>query len=125
MLAPDENDRFSSHAPFHFDLSILDIFVPLKHGATVFLIGEELGKNPTRMASVIAERRLTVWYSTPSVLTLLVEHGSLDARDDHALRFILFAGEVFPVKHLRRLKAVVPRARYLNLYGPTETNVCT
>ncbi|RWK57654.1 MAG: D-alanine--poly(phosphoribitol) ligase [Mesorhizobium sp.] len=125
ILAPDENDRFSSHAPFHFDLSILDIFVPLKHGATVFLIGEELGKNPTRMASVIAERRLTVWYSTPSVLTLLVEHGSLDARDDHALRFILFAGEVFPVKHLRRLKAVVPRARYLNLYGPTETNVCT
>ncbi|RWD38717.1 MAG: D-alanine--poly(phosphoribitol) ligase [Mesorhizobium sp.] len=125
ILAPNENDRFSSHAPFHFDLSILDIFVPLKHGATVFLIGEELGKNPTRMASVIAERRLTVWYSTPSVLTLLVEHGSLDARDDHALRFILFAGEVFPVKHLRRLKAVVPRARYLNLYGPTETNVCT
>ncbi|TIL47712.1 amino acid adenylation domain-containing protein [Mesorhizobium sp.] len=125
ILAPDENDRFSSHAPFHFDLSILDIFVPLKHGATVFLIGEELGKNPARMASVIAERRLTVWYSTPSVLTLLVEHGGLDARDDHALRFILFAGEVFPVKHLRRLKAVVPRARYLNLYGPTETNVCT
>ena len=125
ILAPDENDRFSSHAPFHFDLSILDIFVPLKHGATVFLIGEELGKNPARMASVIAERRLTVWYSTPSVLTLLVEHGGLDARDDHALRFILFAGEVFPVKHLRRLKALVPRARYLNLYGPTETNVCT
>lgn len=125
ILAPDENDRFSSHAPFHFDLSILDIFVPLKHGATVFLIGEELGKNPARMASVIAERRLTVWYSTPSVLTLLVEHGGLDARDDHALRFILFAGEVFPVKHLRRLKALVPRPRYLNLYGPTETNVCT
>jgi amino acid adenylation domain-containing protein len=125
ILAPDENDRFSSHAPFHFDLSILDIYVPLKHGATVFLIGEELGKNPARMASVIAERRLTVWYSTPSVLTLLAEHGGLDARHDHALRFVLFAGEVFPVKHLRRLKALVPRARYLNLYGPTETNVCT
>jgi amino acid adenylation domain-containing protein len=124
-LAPDENDRFSSHAPFHFDLSILDIFVPLKHGATVFLIGEELGKNPAGIASVIAERRLTVWYSTPSVLTLLVEHGGLDTRYDHALRFILFAGEVFPVKHLRRLKALVPRPRYLNLYGPTETNVCT
>jgi non-ribosomal peptide synthetase component F len=30
---PNEEDRFSSHAPFHFDLSILDIYVPLKHGA--------------------------------------------------------------------------------------------
>ena len=39
-----ENDKFSSHAPFHFDLSILDIYVPMKHGATLVLIGESLGK---------------------------------------------------------------------------------
>src|SRR5262249_43067746 len=32
-LDPEETDRFSSHAPFHFDLSILDIYVPIKHGA--------------------------------------------------------------------------------------------
>ena len=31
---PTETDRFSSHAPFHFDLSVLDIYVPLKHGAS-------------------------------------------------------------------------------------------
>jgi acyl-CoA synthetase (AMP-forming)/AMP-acid ligase II len=38
---------------------------------------------------------------------------------------VLFAGEVFPVKHLRALKALWPGPRYFNLYGPTETNVCT
>jgi acyl-coenzyme A synthetase/AMP-(fatty) acid ligase len=38
---------------------------------------------------------------------------------------ILFAGEVFPVKHLRALKSLLGGARYFNLYGPTETNVCT
>jgi acyl-coenzyme A synthetase/AMP-(fatty) acid ligase len=38
---------------------------------------------------------------------------------------IFFAGEVFPVAALRRLKSLVPRPRYYNLYGPTETNVCT
>jgi acyl-coenzyme A synthetase/AMP-(fatty) acid ligase len=125
VLTPGERDRFSSHAPFHFDLSILDIYVPLKHGAAVTLIGEELGKNPAGMVAMIADKRLTVWYSTPSVLTLLVEHGRVGSRDDYTLRLVLFAGEVFPVKHLRRLKAMLPRARYLNLYGPTETNVCT
>jgi acyl-coenzyme A synthetase/AMP-(fatty) acid ligase len=36
-----------------------------------------------------------------------------------------FAGEVFPVKHLRALKKLIPHPRYFNLYGPTETNVCT
>ena len=34
VFAPQSRDRFSSHAPFHFDLSILDIHVPLKHGAS-------------------------------------------------------------------------------------------
>jgi acyl-CoA synthetase (AMP-forming)/AMP-acid ligase II len=32
---------------------------------------------------------------------------------------------VFPIKHLRALTRRWPGPRYLNLYGPTETNVCT
>jgi acyl-CoA synthetase (AMP-forming)/AMP-acid ligase II len=38
---------------------------------------------------------------------------------------VIFAGEVFPPKYLARLMAELPHARYLNWYGPTETNVCT
>src|SRR5262249_30546010 len=36
-----------------------------------------------------------------------------------------FAGEVFPTRYLRELRAAIPHPRYYNLYGPTETNVCT
>src|SRR3546814_9622723 len=72
-FAPRAEDRFSSHAPFHFDLSILDLYVSIKHGAAIVLIGEELGKQPLRLAPVIAEQRITVWYSTPSVLRLRSE----------------------------------------------------
>jgi acyl-coenzyme A synthetase/AMP-(fatty) acid ligase len=38
---------------------------------------------------------------------------------------LLFAGEVFPTKHLRTLMGLLPHVRFANLYGPTETNVCT
>lgn len=124
-FTPTENDRFSSHAPFHFDLSILDVYVPLAHGATLVLVGHELGKDPARLARAIAEQRLSVWYSTPSILSLLCEYGDLPSHDLSSLRLILFAGEVFPVKHLRALLERLPRPRYFNLYGPTETNVCT
>jgi non-ribosomal peptide synthetase component F len=34
VFAPTEDDRFSSHAPFHFDLSVFDLYVAIKHGAT-------------------------------------------------------------------------------------------
>ena len=122
---PAGEDRFSSHAPFHFDLSVFDLFVPLKTGATLILFGEESGKAPLQLAAGIAERGITVWYSTPSVLRLLVEYGRLDRYDWSSIRLVLFAGEIFPIRYLRALKAVWPGPRYFNLYGPTESNVCT
>jgi amino acid adenylation domain-containing protein len=122
---PSQNDRFSSHAPFHFDLSILDIYVPIKHGSTLVLIGEELGKDPVQLASLISRERISIWYSTPSILSLLAQYGRLEQYRYESLRIIHFAGEVFPLKHLRALKALLPGRRYFNLYGPTETNVCT
>jgi amino acid adenylation domain-containing protein len=124
-LGPRAGDRFSSHAPFHFDLSIHDIYVPLKHAGTLVLFGEEIGKQPARLAQAIEEHRVSVWYSTPSILSLLTQYGKLAERDLSSLRVVLFAGEVFPVKHLRELKRQVPKPRFFNLYGPTETNVCT
>jgi amino acid adenylation domain-containing protein len=125
VFVPTEEDRFSSHAPFHFDLSILDIYVPIKHGGSVHLIPDELGKHPKDLARFVASRQLTVWYSTPAILGLLAEFGDLDRLDCSRLRLVLFAGEVFPVKQLRRIVARWPAPAYYNLYGPTETNVCT
>jgi acyl-coenzyme A synthetase/AMP-(fatty) acid ligase len=55
----------------------------------------------------------------------LARYGALPEHDYSSLRMVLFAGEVFPLKHLRRLKEQLPHPRYFNLYGPTETNVCT
>lgn len=125
QYAPTADDRFSSHAPFHFDLSVFDLYVALRHGASVTLLGEELGKEPQKLATVIADERLTVWYSTPSILAMLARHGRLDRLDCSALRLVLFAGEVFPIAALRMIMACWPTPAYHNLYGPTETNVCT
>jgi amino acid adenylation domain-containing protein len=125
VFAPGPADIFSSHAPFHFDLSILDIYVPLKHGATLVLIGEALGKDPIRLAQVISEERISHWYSTPSILSLLANYGKLPKYGYPALRMVFFAGEVFPIPQFRALRTLWPQPRYFNLYGPTETNVCT
>ena len=119
------DDRVSSHAPLHFDLSIFDIFSSCRAGATIILVPEGSATFPVHLAKLIERERITTWYSVPSVLTLLVLYGQLAAHDLSCLRTIVFAGEVFPVKYLRRLMTALPQARYLNWYGPTETNVCT
>jgi amino acid adenylation domain-containing protein len=125
VFTPTEHDRFSSHAPFHFDLSVLDVYLAVKHGAALYLVSEDRARNPKALAAFIAANHLTIWYSTPSILTLLLQFGNLPLHDVSSLRLVLFAGEVFPVKHLRELQRRWPSPAYYNLYGPTETNVCT
>ena len=124
-FAVDENDRVTSHAPIHFDLSTFDIFVTIKAGGTVVLVPEKLSIFPIQMVKLLQDERITITYLVPSILSLMVSYGKLDAHDLSALRLILFAGEVFPIKFLRQLVQTVPGAEYYNLYGPTETNVCT
>lgn len=123
QIGPD--DRLSNHAPLHFDLSILDIFCAIKAGATVVLVPEGLSTFPIQLAEFIHAEAITSWYSVPSALTLLVLHGQLQRFAFERLRTVLFAGEVFPVKYLRALMDAIPHAAFYNLYGPTETNVCT
>lgn len=122
-LRPD--DRFSSHAPFHFDLSVFDLFAACREAATLVVIGESLGKEPARLGPFVTERRISVWYSAPSILALLARHGGLDRPDVPGPRLVLFAGEVFPIAPLRQVRRAWPDATFWNLYGPTETNVCT
>jgi amino acid adenylation domain-containing protein len=124
-LDPRGDDRFSAHAPFHFDLSVFDLYVCCRCAATLVVIGETLAKDPVRLGPFLAERRLSVWYSAPSILALLAQYGGLERAGFPAPRVVLFAGEVFPVAPLRRLRSLWPDATMWNLYGPTETNVCT
>jgi len=123
QIGPD--DRVTSHAPLHFDLSTFDIYVTIHAGGTIILVPEKLSVFPVRLVQLLQEECITVTYLVPSILSMMVNYGKLYAHDMSKLRLILFAGEVFPIKYLRELVAAIPHAEYYNLYGPTETNVCT
>jgi amino acid adenylation domain-containing protein len=118
-------DRLSSHAPLHFDLSVFDLFAAARGAATVVLVPPKTSMFPTEVARFMREQEISVWYSVPSILSMLTLRGGLRTGDVPSLRVLLFAGEVFPTKYLRQLMALLPHARFANLYGPTETNVCT
>jgi amino acid adenylation domain-containing protein len=119
------DDRLSSHAPFHFDLSILDLFAAASAAATLVLVPENIAGIGAGLVRLIDRERITVWYSVPAALIRMLDARHAGLLTGGSLRTVLFAGEVFPLKHLRRLRAAVPSAELFNLYGPTETNVCT
>jgi amino acid adenylation domain-containing protein len=124
-LAATPTDRFASHAPFTFDLSVLDLFAAFAAGAAVCLIPADMAYAPARLVEFLDQQRISVWYSVPSALMLMMQNGGLlDRPAPASLRAVLFAGEPFPIRYVRRLSGWTG-ARLLNLYGPTETNVCT
>jgi len=119
------DDRISNHAPLHFDLSTFDYFATSIVGATTCIIPEAVTKFPASMAKWIQDEKITVWYSVPYALIQMMQRANLSDRDFSSLRWILFAGEPFPTKHLRDLMNQLSQIKFSNLYGPTETNVCT
>ncbi len=119
------SDVLSNSAPHHFDLSVFDIYCALHTGATVNIVPDRFAPFPTQLAEWIEKEGITVWYSVPSALVRLLQQGKLERFRYPHLRTMLFAGEVFPVKYLREVMACFPHAAFHNLFGPTETNVCT
>jgi amino acid adenylation domain-containing protein len=117
-------DRIASLAPFHFDLSVFDLFSSLSCGATVFFIPSQLTLSPSKLTAWLAEQKITCWYTVPSLLSFIAFKGGLETRLLPELKQLLFAGEVFPTPHLIRLAQLLPDTNLYNLYGPTETNVC-
>ncbi|GAA2461949.1 D-alanine--poly(phosphoribitol) ligase [Streptomyces mauvecolor] len=119
-------DVFANHASFNFDLSTFDLFVALSSGAAVWVVEDALARDVAALAAGIREHRVTVWYSVPSILHLLTASGALTAEGAASLRYVLFAGEVYPMPQLRGLARLLSDSTALyNLYGPTETNVCS
>jgi amino acid adenylation domain-containing protein len=120
-----EHDRIASHAPLHFDLSIIDVFCAACAGATLVLVPDNQRVVAAALVRFIVTERITVWYSVPGALVALLDASNTDLLDEAVLRLVLYAGEPFPLRRLRELVARLPSAQIHNLYGPTETNVCT
>ncbi|MFT5384184.1 MAG: non-ribosomal peptide synthetase component F, partial [Saprospiraceae bacterium] len=120
-----DQDVFASIAPFHFDLSVFDLYVSFRNGAQLLLIDAKTARNPRMLSTLIDQRKISIWYSTPTLLKLMLQFGKLAHFEHQSLRYVLFAGEVFPIPQLTRIKRAWSNAEFYNLYGPTETNVCT
>ena len=123
-LKVTSGDRLSAHAPFHFDLSVFDIYAAFKMGALLHIEPPGISAFPESLAKFIVDKKISIWYSTPYILIQLLLHGGLKSKDFSSLKKIVFAGEVFPIKYLKPLMQIITSAEYYNFYGPTETNVC-
>lgn len=121
-LGVEASSRCMNTSPFHFDVSIMDTFLPLSVGATVHLTGVL----PIRSAllGLLERERITHFCAVSSVLTLMTGDGRpLEVRDLSALRVVHFGGELCDVRVIEKWRKAIPGLTMINGYGPTETTV--
>lgn len=122
----DENERIANQAPFYFDNSILDIYLCMSRGATLYITPEIYFALQADLLSYLEKRQITFIFWVPSALVGAANSGLLEQFDLKPIHKILFCGEVMPNKHLNIWRKALPNAVYANLYGPTEiTDVCS
>jgi amino acid adenylation domain-containing protein len=119
------HDRIANHAPFHFDISLFDIFGGAIAGASVVLVPKEVTLFPANFSQLLQDERISVIFTVPFAFIQLSVRGGLDQRDLSALRWVIFGGEPFPPKHLRTLMDQIPGSQFSNIYGPAEVNGVT
>jgi D-alanine--poly(phosphoribitol) ligase subunit 1 len=120
------SDQISNHAPLYFDNSTFDLYTAFAAAATLHLVPPELNSVVPRLASWLRDRAISVFFCVPSVLTLLLKSRRLRAGMFPDLRELVFAGEVIQPDVLTEWMHLFPKARFTNMYGPTEITVdCT
>ncbi|WP_457032986.1 amino acid adenylation domain-containing protein [Kitasatospora sp. P5_F3] len=103
----------------HFDVSVVDLLLPLLHGATVHL-GPALPL-PALLLDLIERERVTHLAAVGSTLTLLAQQGNgLTGRRLGSLRRIMTGAEVLNPATVQSWLAAAEQVRVVNGYGPTE-----
>lgn len=124
-LGFDESTVFGNQAPLYMDACLRELFGTLKFGAAAYLIPRELFMFPIKLVEFLNEHEINTVCWVVSALTIISSFGTFKTIVPKYLRLIAFVSEVFPIKQFNLWKEVVPNARYINLYGPTEgTGVC-
>jgi amino acid adenylation domain-containing protein len=117
-LGPD--DRVLCKYSWSFDVSVLEIFGTLAAGAELILVDTSARRDPAALARLMAEHRITVLDTVPSLLgELLSDPGFAQCS---SLRRVICGGEAMPPDLLRKLFAL-RRVEFSNMYGPTEATI--
>lgn len=114
-LTPD--DTWLAIATISFDISVLELLLPVVTGATLIVADSETAKDGRMMLNIIRDHNVTVMQATPYTWRMMLASGW----DEKLPLKVITGGEALPQDLADKL---LERCGSLhNYYGPTETSV--
>ena len=112
----NEHDRLLAITTISFDMSALELLLPLVSGSTMIVANTSAVKDPRELISLMKRHQVTILQATPATWTMLLESGW---KGKPRLSKILCGGEVLSRHLADRLLASADSV--WNVYGPSET----
>jgi amino acid adenylation domain-containing protein len=112
-----DNDRLLAVTTLSFDIAVLELYLPLICGASVYIASKEDTMDGARLCRLIEQHSINVMQATPASWRLMLAsnwQGTANFK-------VLCGGEAFPQDLAQQLFSRT--AQVWNMYGPTETTV--
>lgn len=113
----NSTDKLLAVTTYCFDISGLELYLPLLKGAQCFICSEDVAQDGKRLLQEIRRIQPSVMQATPATWAMLFHAGW---NNEERLK-VLCGGEALP-ETLRR-KFIAANCDVWNMYGPTETTI--
>lgn len=123
LSTPSEQEVFMNQAPFSFDLSVMDLYLCLASGSTLFSIDKTMIANLKELFSAFPNSNISTWVSTPSFAEMCLADSNFKTELLPKLKLFLFCGETLPNSCVEKLHERFNGSKVINTYGPTEATV--
>lgn len=122
----NKNDVFSNLNPLHFDNSVFDIYGSIFNGQPIIPINKHEFFDGKNLLQKLNYFKCTTWFSVPSFLDLLLKINSVNIFQKHQFKRLIFGGERFPIKSVKKILKFFKKSKIYNVSGPTEcTCICS
>lgn len=117
LIGFGEQDAFLWLTGFTFDISALELLLPIAFGGRVVVAPDQARSSPELLLEVLADNNVTVVQATPTTWRLVAPVVTRELGDVT----VLCGGEPLSADLARVLLAAA--GRLFNVYGPTETTI--
>jgi amino acid adenylation domain-containing protein len=117
LLGLGSEDHLVAVTTLAFDISVLELLLPLACGAQVTVAGAETAADPVALRALLESAGATALQATPATWRALTLTGGVPKN----VRVRLCGGEALPADLAESLTG--PGIELWNVYGPTETTV--
>ncbi len=113
----NQHDNLLATTTYIFDISVLELLLPLSVGASIQMTSEEDVLNPKQIIKYLEDNPITIMQATPTFWKTLISSGWVGKKE---LK-ILSGGEPITVKLANALASKC--GSLWNMYGPTESTI--